>query len=141
MAAEHDGELPPTQRLIRTAVLRQLPDIDVLYLFGSHAQGQAQQDSDLDLAVLPIAPLSSLARFHAQRELGVRLDRDVDLIDLHTANSVLRLEIIRHGRLLYHRDDSRTLDFEARVLSEYAEWMDATRDLRQAIYQRGILRL
>lgn len=125
---------------IRQAVRDQLPDIESLYLFGSQAQGLARHDSDLDLAVLGSAPLTGLQRFQAQRELSVQLDQDVDLVDLHAANSVLRLEVIRHGRLLFDRDANRTLDFEARVLGDYAQWMDATRELREAIRQRGHIR-
>lgn len=122
---------------VREAVLRMLPETETLYVFGSHARGDARSDSDLDLAVLTPATLDPVRRFSAQRELSALLDCDVDLVDLHTASSVLRSEVVNGGTPLFRRDAQRTLDFEARVLGEYAELLDATRALRKAIRQRG----
>lgn len=122
---------------VRDAVLRVLPDAEALYLFGSHARGEARADSDLDLAVLGPAPLDPIRRFEAQRELSALLDRDVDLVDLREASSVLRSEVVNGGKLLFQRNPTITLDFEARVLGEYAELLEATRALRGDIRQRG----
>ena len=36
-----------------------LPDVVAIYRFGSTATGQAVRDSDVDIAVLPAAPLES----------------------------------------------------------------------------------
>ena len=121
----------------RDAVLRLLPDAEIVYAFGSRAEGAAYADSDLDLAVLGSAPLASVRRFELQRELSALLGIDVDLIDLGTANSVLRLEVVARGRRLSCRDPDRALAFEARVLGDYAELMDATRDLRADVRERG----
>lgn len=114
------------------AVLAALPDTHAVYAFGSRIDGRAHAASDLDLAILPAVPLSPLARFSIQRELSARLGLDVDLVDLNAAGSVLRLEVITRGRLLFSRDADHVLDFEARVLGEYADLMDATASLRAA---------
>lgn len=119
------------------AVLRLVPDAETIYLFGSRADGRARDDSDLDIAVLGAGPLSPLCRFETQRELSARLGHDVDFVDLHSASTVLKLEVVTRGQRLYRRDAERTLEFEARVLGEYAELMDATRDLRMAVRERG----
>ena len=119
------------------AVLAALPDAHAVYAFGSRIDGSANAESDLDLAVLPAAPLSPLVRYAMQRDIAARLGLDVDLVDLHAAGSVLRLEVVSRGRRLYHRDADRVLDFEARVLGEYAELMDATAELRAAVRERG----
>jgi hypothetical protein len=39
--------------------------------------------------------------------------------------------------LLFSRDADHVLDFEARVLGEYADLMDATASLRAAVRERG----
>lgn len=122
---------------IRAAVLRALPEMQALYVFGSRARGDARADSDLDLAVLTTTRLDPTRRFAAQRELSAQLDTDVDLIDLHAASSVLRSEVVNGGKLLFQRDAERTLAFEARVLGEYADLLDATRSLRAAVRERG----
>lgn len=122
---------------VREAVLSVLPAIRLLYIFGSHARGNARLDSDLDLAVLAGAAMDPIQLFAARQTLELALRMDVDLVDLAAANTVLRLEVVRNGTLLHQRSAEQALQFEAQVLGEYAEWMDATRSLRAAIHQRG----
>lgn len=142
MAYHRRMAAPPRHRhfdadRVRDTVLHVLPDAEAVYLFGSHARGDARADSDLDLAVLGTTPLDSMQRFEAQRELSALLDCDVDLIDLRNASSVLRSEVINGGKLLFQHSAAITLDFEARVLGDYAELLEATRALRDDIRQRG----
>jgi uncharacterized protein len=127
----------PFLRSARDAVLRLLPNIEAMYVFGSFARGNVVADSDLDLAVLATVPLEPLRRLEAQRELSVILNRDVDLVDLRVAESVLQSEVINDGVVLFQSDPMRTLDFEAGVLGDYAELLDATRALREDIRGRG----
>ncbi len=127
----------PFLRSASDAVLRLLPGVEALYVFGSFARGTASADSDLDLAVLEPTPLAPQRRLEAQRELSVLLDRDVDLVDLRAANTVLRSEVVNGGIALFQRDPMRTLDFEARVLGDYADLLDATRALREDIRTSG----
>lgn len=122
---------------VRDAVLHALPDAETIYLFGSHARGDARADSDLDLAVLGALPLDPIRRFEAQRDLSALLDCDIDLVDLRNASSVLRSEVVHGGKLLFQRNAAATLDFEARVLGEYAELLEATRALRSDVRARG----
>lgn len=124
-------------RAMRDTVVRVLPGIEALYVFGSRARGDARPDSDLDLAVLGRAPLDPLRRFEAQRELSVLLDIDVDLIDLRAASSLLRSEVVNGGKTLFQRDADYVLAFEAGVLGEYADLLDATRALRDQVRASG----
>lgn len=124
-------------RAVRDAALRMLPDAQLLYVFGSHARGVAGASSDLDLAVLAGAAIDPLRLFSARQSLELALGTDVDLVDLAAAGSVLRMEVVRDGVLLYEHGAEQALAFESRVLGEYAELMDATRALRADIHQRG----
>ncbi len=78
--------LQPIAREIR----RRFPHAEAVYVFGRFASRSATSASDVDLAVLAPTPLDPQARFEAQRELAVVLGRDVDLIDLARASTVLR---------------------------------------------------
>ncbi|MEP7044254.1 MAG: nucleotidyltransferase domain-containing protein [Dokdonella sp.] len=121
-----------------SGLLALFDDVDALYVFGSVAEGSDGAGSDIDLALLCSAPIDPLRRFEAQRELSVQLRRDVDLIDLMRASTVLREQIIEKGKLIHVRHADKVLDFEGRALTDYAELMDATRELREAVRRDGI---
>lgn len=122
---------------VREAVLRVLPDVQLLYVFGSRARGMARAESDLDLAIWVGPRIDSMQLYRAKQTLEVALDVDVDLVDLAAANTVLRLEVVRDGKLLHQHGDEQAIAFEARVLGDYAELMDATREIRESIRKRG----
>jgi predicted nucleotidyltransferase len=60
------------------AILKSMGAREV-FLFGSYAEGTAREDSDIDLAVSGIPPRQF---FKAMGEVGDRLNRSFDLIDL-----------------------------------------------------------
>lgn len=106
----------------RDAVLRALAVFQpaAVYLFGSLASGTARPDSDVDLAMLPGIAVDPLARFNAANELANALGREVDLVDLHRASTVLAKEVIRGGVVLEDSRPSERQEFEMRTLSDYA---------------------
>lgn len=121
----------------RDALQASFPELIGAWLFGSGATGRMRAESDIDLAVWCGRPLDSTRRFEAQRALGVVLDRDVDLIDLATASTLLAKEVVSSGIVLV-QDDDAVLDFHARTLSDYASLMEATRGIRDAIRGDGM---
>jgi len=86
---------------VRRIVLAGLRDRPAsVYLFGSHARGDARPGSDIDVAILPAAPLPApvLARIRDALEES-RIPYRVDLVDLAGAeedfvNSALRDAIL-----------------------------------------------
>lgn len=62
-----------------------LPDLLALYAFGSRIQGQANADSDLDLAVLVAGYADPLLLFDLAGELADVAGCAVDLLDLRAA--------------------------------------------------------
>lgn len=113
------------------------PDLDAIYLFGSAATGQATPQSDLDIALLAPEALDPLQLFDAGLEAARLLDREVDLVDLREASTVLAKEIVGYGRVLYSRDPAQLLDFEARVFSEYGHFRERTEFIRDAVRGDG----
>lgn len=89
------------QREIDHAVrfLSQQPGVMRIWVFGSVAKGRRLDwRSDLDLAVEGL-PASELASVWSELDQG--LGMDVDLIRIEEASSVLRDQVLRHGKLLY----------------------------------------
>jgi predicted nucleotidyltransferase len=91
-----------------------------VYLFGSAAAGRLRPDSDVDLALLPSGPLQASARLALQNDLAELLGRDVHLVDLSSASSVLAKEVIAGGRVIAMNDPRRRAEFEMYALSDYA---------------------
>ncbi len=85
--------------------LAEQPDIALAVVFGSMACGKASSDSDLDLAVYTDpAPLSAARKFALISELGKITGRPVDLVDLRTADVLIRREALTSGRRLFARN-------------------------------------
>lgn len=123
--------------IVRAKLIAALPTLRAIYLFGSRARGDARVDSDYDLAVLCGEPLQPQRSFDLSLELSLLLDGDVDLADLLRASTVLKKEVIAHGRRLYERDVGEALDFEARSLTEYGHYRDMVAPQRMAVLQSG----
>lgn len=126
-----------------TAIARRMlpqlfPDAIGAWLFGSVARDDARPGSDVDLAVWCGARVEPLRRMEAQRDLEVAFDADVDLVDLAAAGPLLRLQALHDGVLLMAADPAAVTEFHARSLGEHADWLEATRDLREAIRDDGI---
>lgn len=114
-----------------------LPGCRLIYLFGSRATGDENAGSDVDLAVLADQPIDSLARWRLQEDLASGFGRDVDLVDLWQASTVLRARIVETGRVLYERQQSDRHQFEATALAAYARLNEERRGILEDIRRRG----
>jgi uncharacterized protein len=94
-----------------------LPDAIAIYLFGSVATGEAGPESDVDLAVLNDGRLDPVELWDVAGDIANMVDRDVDLVDLRTASTVLQNQIVTRGRRLYARNGQADV-YEAFILSE-----------------------
>ena len=104
-----------------------LPGLDALWLFGSHARGDATPLSDVDLAYLEDleAPLRDRtpafdARIYDALSGFLGTD-EISLVDLETAPPALALRVFREGRLLFCRNPRHVADVLERVLIRYPE--------------------
>lgn len=76
-----------------------------IVLFGSAAKGTMKDSSDVDVAVLqdhniPFTYNDYYALYKTVQSLYETNDRRVDLVDLATANPLLRYEAVMQGKLL-----------------------------------------
>lgn len=84
----------------RAIVRRELGALPVrVYLFGSRASGTARPTSDLDIAVLPTAPLpvDALARLRDAFEEST-IPYEVDIVDLSRVDPSFRERVEREGQ-------------------------------------------
>ena len=69
-------------------------------MFGSQARGDATGRSDIDLALLSDAPISSSLKLELIELIGSRCGRPVDIVDLHYAAEPILGQVFKGKRLL-----------------------------------------
>jgi uncharacterized protein len=107
-----------------------------LWIYGSAARGELRRDSDVDLAFLATRTLDAYEVFLAAQELATRLHRDVDLVDLSRVGTILRSQVVVHGRRIYTANESNAARFEMYTLSDYARLNEERRDVVDAFMER-----
>lgn len=120
-------------------IRQSVPGLIALYRFGSQAKGTAHPNSDVDLAVLARNPLPNMRRFELAQELATQLHRDVDLVDLRTASTVMRMQVISTGECLASQDEPARREFEMYAYSDYARLNEERRDIIKGIVKRGLV--
>ncbi|MGB9660257.1 MAG: type VII toxin-antitoxin system MntA family adenylyltransferase antitoxin [Nitrososphaerales archaeon] len=112
-----------------TRFFRSEDKISVAYLFGSHARKVNTSMSDVDIAVLLSETPKNLLEYHLYliNKLSEILRKDVDLIILNTAPPMLRHQVIKHGKVIYSRNEKARIIFEAKAESEYLDFSRAIR--------------
>jgi predicted nucleotidyltransferase len=118
-------------RLIR--YLSGAEEILLAYLFGSQADGTAGPQSDYDIALLVRQPSLAL-QARLVHEIGIILGTDwVDVVLLNRAPVELAYAVIVQGQLLYQRSVAERVEFEAKVLSLYGDYLPVLRRQREEI--------
>ena len=83
-----------------TQFISRYPEFKLAILFGSQATGNATRDSDIDLALLSDAPISSSKKLQLVEQIGVRFGRAVDIVDLFFAAEPVLGQVFKGKRLL-----------------------------------------
>ena len=109
--------------------------VALAYLFGSQATGRAGAQSDYDLAVLFDCKVTSDDRCVLTHQLTELLDTDVDLVDLARAPIELVYNVIATGQILYEKDRTARVEFEARALGLYFDQLPILQAERRSLLE------
>lgn len=118
------------------AVKQLMPDLRLIYLFGSQADGSATPSSDIDIAVLLDKKMNPVARFDLEQTLAIEFNQDVDLVDLLMASTVLQNQVIMNGELLFGSENEQT-KFEMQVMSMYQHLNEERADILAHFMEQG----
>lgn len=129
--------LSKQKREMVETILPAVPESLAIYLFGSWGSEGERPDSDIDLALLTEKPLEPMPRWELAQALASRLRRDVDLVDLLAASTVMRMQIVANGERLYASDLYKVELFEDMVFSDYARLNEERRKILNDVKQRG----
>jgi len=110
-------------------------------LFGSYAAGTERADSDIDVAVLmrDDAARQDLTKsfLATMGSLGIKLGRDVHLIDLECADPELQHIVFAKGQQLFDRSDGRLKQLIIAATIEYVDG-DYLRRMMNAIVRNKL---
>lgn len=128
---------PEQDRIARALISGAVGTIRFAYLFGSTAAGRGTADSDVDIAVDAGDPLTWETRTRVAEAVTAVTGREVDVIDLATADPVIRMQVLRHGRVLVDADRPARHRFEVRTLSEYLDLKLDRAPVERALRETG----
>jgi predicted nucleotidyltransferase len=95
------------------------PEIMALYLYGSQAEGRANDLSDVDVAVLVRMDISKSQLWRLEDRWAAGWPEWVDLCLLNLAPLPLRYEITAHGQRLWAADVGIVADVESLIWRLY----------------------
>lgn len=110
-----------SENIIIEFLQQQIPHVFAIYIYGSYANNTAHVNSDIDIAFLTQEKISAVQKWRIQEGLAAIVDKDVDLVDLKDASTVLRKEVVEKGKLIYSSDKYKTESFEMTTLSMYID--------------------
>ena len=120
-------------------------EIAAIYLYGSSISGRLREESDIDIAILPLHDTTGeerlvlIAKIEAivskiLKENGI--SREVSIADLRGRfiPITLQYKIVTEGILLYERDAVERSEFENTVKREYFDFIPYLEYLREKKY-------
>lgn len=112
----------PANMQSRLAQVSEQYQLHAILLFGSQSRRRARSDSDVDIAVLPVTPLSSDEedRLYVDVADALRSDR-LDLVNLDTAPLLLKFAVIRHGTCLVCTNAAALTQFIVATRRDYLD--------------------
>lgn len=119
-----------------TRTLAQYPAVEAVYPFGSHADGCANEQSDLDLGVVGSPELLATDRVSMLADFVIEGFDRVDLVFLDQADPVVRFEAVSRNRLLFRTPEFDHGSYVSRNLREYFDFEPYLKTQRRAMKER-----
>ena len=91
-----------------------------VFLFGSHARGEAGPGSDVDICLALVPGIGPEAAFDKRLEYMSEFE-----IDAHVYQSVplyVRRRILKEGKVLFCRDEELLYEIACRTITEFADF-------------------
>lgn len=106
--------------LLAEEISKRFPGAYGAYVFGSAASGQLRPESDLDVAILRVNPLSPDEVLELKSFISQKFRRDSDILDLYRVDSVTAAQVVTTGVEVLSLNPLKMAEFETMALSRYA---------------------
>ena len=102
-------------------------EVDTLYLYGSHAKGSAQENSDIDLAVIfKNTDTDVVARRLRPEILAIDWanklelpEGSLSLLDLGNGPVPLAMSVLKTGKLLVNKNPAHEFEVSGKIMSKW----------------------
>jgi predicted nucleotidyltransferase len=105
------------------------PEIEVVYVFGSVAQGRTNVLSDIDIAIITDNQQIKEKAYRYGYKAEILTDlisllktSEVDLVILNEAGPLLRHRILSFGKLIYSKNEKKRIQFQIDTLNKYNDF-------------------
>lgn len=135
------SETPQTQGILdeNTERLKAFPQVVCAVAYGSVNGPYFTVSSGIDVAIITDPLVDEAAVYNVQQSVSVAAGRDVDLVQISPALSlILANEIARHGELLFSKDKGRSLDFFIVTPQMHRDFMRLRNPLEDAYIERSL---
>jgi len=123
--------------LLAEEISKRFPGAYGAYLFGSAASGQLRPESDLDVAILRVNPLSPDEVLELKSFISQKFRRDSDILDLYRVDSVTAAQVVTTGFEILSLNPFKMAEFETMALSRYALLNEERREILKDIEATG----
>jgi predicted nucleotidyltransferase len=115
------------------AITEALKGAQFAIVFGSFGTAAFGPGSDLDVAVRFPKALSGEELISLAGRLEEAARRRVDIVDLHAADPIISMQVLRNGRPFLVADRRALLDFQMYTPARYFDWKICRRPVEEAI--------
>ena len=110
-------------------------EVEIVYLFGSYATGEARKTSDIDIAVFsPELVLDAYMKLWAKVTKSLGTEK-IDLVTLSDKPATFRYQVLREGKVMYCRDEGLLNDFEMKTWQAYMDFKHIRGIYRRHLYE------
>ena len=98
---------------------RNREEILLAFMFGSAVSERLTEKSDLDIAVLFNSTPDFSLLVKIRDEISECMGREIDLVVLNDASPVIRMQVLKNGKLLKNKDSVIYSNFFVKTVKEY----------------------
>jgi len=108
------------------------------FIFGSAASGCLTEESDVDIAVLFSGPPDFAEVLKIRDSVSEATGREADIVVLNDSSPVIRMQVLKRGKLLASREDAVYNDFFVRTVKEYDDLKYVRKEAEENILEGRI---
>ncbi len=117
--------------------------VNLVYQFGSSAEGKSLSLSDIDIGIVLSNQASQHMNFNQiyNRLYDIFTDvfpgKKIDIVFLQKATLELRFDVIKHGKILFALSTADKFNFEEKTMLFYADFKPLLNEFNQAVVNRS----